>query len=230
LYSDRIYNHLFLVLTESEKKELSVIEKNIDKLKDMKNDIKPQFGSKQQEDNIADLIEQFGEEKEKYLSKVAQNGKKNGTGNSKDKVGVATSVMDQQFSKFSVKEQSIKEPDVVQEQVHKFTISIIPKNSYKSPSKCEASYFGIGLILNTGGLVTGISEYSSIARQLNIKRGDYLLGFKNTDNTFYEGNRLIPLIQKNYKNKQLTIILKQDGKIVESPIVLDSICYERKGM
>lgn len=40
--------------------------------------------------------------------------------------------------------------------------------------------------------ITNISENSNVAKKINIKIGDYLLVFKNSDIKFYEGSSLIP--------------------------------------
>jgi hypothetical protein len=232
LYSDRIYNHVFLKLNNKEQHELSIIEQNIEKLQSIKTDpYHSLLDGKEYKDNILELIDKFKEEKERYLTKVSNNhtDEKNGKLNKEEgSSGVKTSIDDSKFSNFSdkVHVQQNEESQVVDN--HKFIISIISKKSYKSPKKCDASYYGIGIRLSQNQSVSQVSEYSSIAKKLNIKVGDFLLGFKNSDNVFYEGNTLVPLIQKNYKNEHLTIILKQDGKITENSIILDTICYEKK--
>lgn len=226
LYSDRIYNNLFLALNNLEKKELSIIDKNIEKLQMIKKNrggiLSGSVGSK----NISDLIEHFQDEKEKYLSKVVEKRKNKKEGKT-DNIGVGLATVDQQFGKFSGK-SSVLQKEVASIQLDKsFNVSIVSRSSYLEKPKCEASYYGIGMVLGLDYTITKISENSNVAKKINIKIGDYLLGFKNSDNKFYEGNSLIPLIQKSYKNETLTVILKQDGKIVENQIVLDTICYER---
>jgi hypothetical protein len=230
LYSDRIYNHLFLVLTNTEKKELSVIDENIYKLKEIKKQNNNFFQNNEKDDNISDLIEHFQEEKEKYLNKISEqrSSSKSNKQNQGSKPGVAMNGIDTQFGKFAGKSAIQVSKDIVPIGDNSFKISIIPRSAIPPEStKCEASYYGIGMILGPNFVVRSISDYSNVAKEIHIKKGDYLLGFKNSDNKFYEGNSLIPLIQKNYKNEKLTIIWKQDGKLVENSIVLDSICYEK---
>lgn len=231
LHSDQIYYNFIMSLNEQEQKRITPFNKNIATVTNILNKENQERFSNLSKDDSKELLEYFKSEKMHELSKISQEKNINNKNKSEfsDKKPLSFSSPKQNFGNFaptgavSVNEGPIEPPS-------KFQIKIIKKSEITriEKTKCDDFYFGIGLTLGYHYVVTGISPYSSIPSELNIKPGDLLLGFKSTDGVFYEGNTLVNLIQNSYKNEYLTIMLKQNNQIVTKQIQLNKICFSKQ--
>jgi C-terminal processing protease CtpA/Prc len=213
IFHDQIVISLFFKPNGKQKKQLEIIKDNKLKLKrSIHNEKNKKLLSKMFEKDEKDVIQKA---EKKYLKEINKN-----TG----------AVLAKLFKGFSTK-------DLVREKNLKNyksngKLNITFKKDHDRinnlENNCDNFYIGLGLLLdspfNDAWKIKDVSK-DSIAHDIGIKKGDYLLGVKNTQGQFYEGNELVSKLQKKGSDLSVIVIYEQDGILKEKNIVLEKVCY-----
>lgn len=213
LFYDQIVITFFFEPTKEQVRKIKIIENNKKKLK---------YSKHKKEDKVS-LMKMFDKDKEEvlkgakeeYLSEINK---------------LLASKITKDFKDFSTDK---KQKRSRQKSINKGSLKV----NYIGDSKdfnsldydCKNYYIGLGLRLSGKKIwhVDKVSE-DSVAHDIGLKKGDVLLGFKTKDGTFYEGNRLIPKLQKKGSDLSVILVYKQEGILKEKNITLDKVCYTKK--
>lgn len=221
IFHDQIYLKLFFKLSQEQEEKIKIVEQNLkglEKTTHMKED--------------AELIKEMLEgDKEEIMSQA-----KNEFLEQAKKDNSILQQLAPNFKKFLHNQRNPKEIKTKEEQKHIALTykGYVPQESSQIP-ECPNKYYGLGLMignkdefgrnLNQSFWTISMLSPGSIGERIGLKVGDVLLGVKDVNGVFWEGNRY--MAQKQIKNFHVIGVFKKDGKLFEKELTLDEVCYEK---